>query len=442
MKKISILSTSLFLGALAMSACSTSQYANSGGQDNMYFMASDAKLATEYAVQNNNPESFESLGSVNLDTYPNENFSSKNVNPEYIAKYSNTEEVSSDDMVYFDEGGDVSSEGDINAYNDYRVNQGNSNNGNFGNSFFPTMSFSMGYMGGFSPWGYGYMPFYEPFMMPGYMYPSYGFGFRPGFSMGINIGFGIGFGSFWGPSYAWGGYPGYGWGGYPSYGWGGYPGYINRPIYVLPGGEYGDRRIVRGARSTRGAGLANASNARSSAILPNTSRAQARNAAVNSPRNRSLVSGSNNSSRVTSRDFGNSQNDYYTSRSRVGTTRNVSSPAVNRTPTRTTRSAMPSSRPSYTRNNVRTSNAYNNSTRNNRGYTNSRPSYNRSSSPSYNRSNIPARRTPTYSPSRTTSPTRSTMSTPSRSSGSSVSTGSRSSGSSVSRGSSRGGRGN
>lgn len=431
----------MILGALAMSACSTNKLATSGSQDNLYFMASDARVATEFAVQNNTPESFESLGSLNTESYQGENFSSRNVNPEYIARYSAVEDTSSNDMVYFDEGIEASGEGDINAYDNYRV--GNSNS-SFGSGFNPSMSFNIGYMGGFSPWGMGfYNPFYDPFYMPGMMYPS--FGFRPGFSM--SIGFGFGFGSMWGPSYGWGGYPGFG---YPGYGF--YPGYgYNRPIYVLPGGEYGDRRVVRGARASRGGGLATASsNSRTSAILPSTSRAQARRDAVNSPSNRSLVSGTN--TRSASRQFGNSQNDYYTnSRSRVGTTRNVSSPAATRSVTRS-RSAMPSARPSYSGTNSRSSNSYNSPSRNSGTYNrSSSPSYNnRSSSPSYNRSNIPSRTTPSYgTPSRTNSPNSGTTntrtySTPSRSSGSSgISTGgSRSSGGSVSSGSSRGGRGN
>lgn len=451
MKKISLLTSSVILGAFAISACSTNRLASTGGeQDNLYFMASDARIATEFAVQNNNPESFESLGSLNTETYQGENFSTRNVNPEYIARYSATEDTASNDMVYFDEGIASAGEGDINAYDDYRVN--NSNTSSFGSGFNPSISFSLGYMGGFSPWGMG---FYDPFYMPG-MFPSYGF--RPGFSLGFGIGFGFGSMWGWGPSLGLGwGYPGFG---YPMYGFGypvyGYPGYgfpgygYNRPIYILPGSEYGDRRVVRGSRGTRGAGLATAnSRSRSSAILPSTSRAQARRDAINSPTNRSLVSGNN--TRSASRQFSSSKNDYYTNgRTRVGTTRNVSSPAVTRSATRS-RSAMPSARPSYSGTNSRSSNPYYNSpSRNSRTYRSTSPSYNRSASPSYNRSNIPAGRTPSYgtSPSRMSSPSRNTntrtFSTPSRSSGSGISTGgSRSSGGSVSRGSSsRGGRGN
>lgn len=440
MRKISIFTSSVILGALSLSACSTNKLATTGEQDNLYFMASDARVATEFAVQNNNPESFESLGSLNTESYQGENFSSRNVNPEYIARYTAVEDTSANDMVYFDEGIETSGEGDINAYDNYRV--GNSNSSSFGSGFYPSMAFNVGYMGGFSPWGMGfYNPFYDPFFMPGMMYPSYGF--RPGFSIGIGIGFGFGYGSMWGPNYGWGGYPGFG---YPIYG---YPGYgYNRPIYVIPGGEYGDRRVVTGSRYTRGGGLATttSSGSRSSAILPSTSRAQARRDAVNSPSNRSLVSGTD--TRSASRQFGNSQNDYYTnSRSRVGTTRNVSSPAATRSVTRS-RSAMPSARPSYSGTNSRSSNSYNSPSRSSGTYNrSSSPSYNRSASPSYNRSNIPSRTTPSYrTPTRTTTPSRTnnTFSTPSRSSGSSgMSTGgSRSSGGSVSSGSSRGGRGN
>jgi hypothetical protein len=301
----------------------------------------------------------------------------------------------------------------------------------------------------------------SPFGMGGFYDPFWGgaYGFRPGFSLNIGFGFGnpffrpmfgmpmYGMGGFynpWGPVYGMGGF------GYPMYGYS--PMFPSNPIYVLPGGEYGDRRVVRGARPTRGSSLAASSRVGSvsnAAMQPSTARAQARRDVLNSSNNatsRRLVSNSDNS-RVSARDFSSSQNDYYNSRSRTGSTRNVSSAAMDR-PVSRTRSAMPSARPSIGNTNSRTINS-------GRGGTvrSSYPTNSRSSSPSYNRSNVPSRTTsPSYNrgntntrtvtPTRTSNPTRSTMptmSTPTRSSGSS------SGSSGVSRSSStptRSGRGN
>lgn len=389
-------------------------------------MASDAKVATEYAVQNNNPEHFQSLSSTSTEPIPQESFSSRNVNPDYIARYQAEEDTVQDDIVYFDEGAEVAENNpDINAYDNYRVS-GSGNNSNFNSSlaFNMGMMYGMGSMGmmyGMNPWGMG--GFYDPFWGPS-------FGYRPGFSMSIGFGFGspyyrpgFGYGGFYDP---WG-MPMYGWAGYPRYGYA--PIYVTNPIYVLPGGEYGDRRVVRGARPTRGSSLAvsRGGNRSNAALQPSTARAQARrDVLTNSSSSRRIVSNSDNS-RVSARDFSSSQNDYYNSRARQGSSRNVSSAALDR-PVSRTRSAMPSARPSVGNTNSRSINSGRGGTvRSSYPATNSRsssPSYNRSnvpsrtSSPSYNRSNTNTR---TVSPTRSTTPTRSTptYSAPTRSSGSS-----------------------
>jgi hypothetical protein len=371
----------VIIGAVTLSSCSTSQIASTSPSDNLYFMASDAQISSTYAVANNTPETFEQFEQAQ--TVPNESFSSRNVNPEYLAKYSATPEETGDEVVYFDDNTETqSTQGDIDAYNNFSVNN---NNNSFNSGFNSGLAFSMGFMTGFNPWGFG---MWDPFWGPSFGWGA-GWGFRPGFS--INIGFGFGspfwgspwgnpfyrpgwggfYDPFWGPSYAWGGGWGPGWG-MPIYG--------NRPIYVLPGGEFGDRRIVRGARPTRGASLAGVSGDRSNAVLPNTSRAQARRSAMS---NRSLVS--SDRSRVPARDFSNSQSDYYNSnRSRIANSspRNTGSAAMNRSSATRSRSAMPTARPS-TR------------TMDRSGYAPSRSmnNYNsrRSTSPSYNRSAIPSR---------------------------------------------------
>jgi hypothetical protein len=448
MKNINAITTSFILGSLALASCSTNKIATNADQDNLYFMASDTQVATEYAVQNNKPESFESLSTVGADTYSQENFSSRNVNPDYIAKYQAETEVQDEGTVYFDETGEPNAVQDINVYNNYTTAGSGFNSG-----FNPAFSLGMGL--GFG--GYGMGGFYNPFF-------GYGPGFRMsmGFGWGspyMGMGMGMGFGY---PMFGYPMYPMYGFGspmfGYPMYGYG-YPGYGN-PIYVLPGGEYGDRNVVVGARPSRGASLAGAGyrGSTNSAAIPNTARAQARNEALSSgATNRRIVSSGENS-RVSSRDFGTSQNDYYSnSRSRVatGTTRNVNSPAVDRGATTRSRSAMPTSRPSTSVGSTNSRSAVGNI--NTPSRSTSSPSYNRSTSPSYNRSTTPSYNQRSTSPSydRSTTPSRSNnnapgYSAPSRSSSSpSFSAPSRSSGGSTSgssgggaSGGSRTGRGN
>lgn len=408
MKNIKVITTSFILGSLALASCSTNKIATNADQDNLYFMASDTQVATEYAVQNNKPESFKSLSSVNADTYSQENFSSRNVNPDYIAKYQAETAVQEEGTVYFDETGAADTVQDINVYNNYYANGAGFNSG-----FNPAISVGLGF--GFG--GYGMGGFYNPY-----------YGYGSGLSMSIGFGWGspymgMGFG-FGYPMFGYPIYPMYGFGypmfGYPMYGYGypryGYPGFGN-PIYILPGGEYGDRNVVVGARPTRGASLAGAGyrGSTSSAAVPSTARAQARSEAMNSnATNRRVVSSAENS-RISSRDFSTSQNDYYSnSRSRVatGTTRNVNSPAVDRGATTRSRSAMPTSRPSTSVGGTNSRSSVGNI--NTPSRSTSSPSYNRRTSPSYNRSTAPSYNQRSTSPSynRSTTPSRSNNNTP------------------------------
>ncbi|MFT4855910.1 MAG: hypothetical protein ACI9UV_000027 [Algoriphagus sp.] len=463
MKNFSTKITTIILGGLTLISCSTNKLAVNDSQDNLYFMASDAKIATQYAVQNNNPEEFETLSTLNSNAFEQENFSSRNVNPDYIARYQTDSIEGVDEVVYFDEAIDENgqSTGNIDAYNNFRVSgSGNSNMIN------PAMSFNMGLgMGMMSPYGMGMgmmrpfgMGMMNPYGMGGFYDPFYSpWGFRPGFNLSLGFGFGNLYNPFWGPNL------GYGlgnsmFGGYPGFG---YPAYGGRPIYVLPGGEYGDRRVVRGARPTRGSSLTTASmNPSNAAIQPSTARAQARQDVLNSRSGgRTNVINSGSNARVSTRDFSSSQNDYYSnSRSRNTmnqSTRNSASPAMNRSVTRSSGSAMPSARPSAIPSNSRSYSGPSRSdyNRSSNSYTNSRavsPSYNRSTSPGrggnsgYTNGGTNSR---TYStPSRSNNTP--SYSTPSRSSSGGVSTGgggaSRSSGSTggASSGGSRGGRGN
>ncbi len=416
----------------------------------MYFMASDVKMATQYAVENNNPQSFKNISQE--PALVEENFSSRNVNPEYISRYQATENATTpeDGVVYFDEGvQQQTATGNINAYDNYTA----SNGGSGSNS--PNVNFNFGLGFGYSPYGWGMSP---------YMGINYGWGMMPGLSIGIGIGMGWGYPMY--PGYGWGYpmYPGYGWG-YPMYGYGypvypTYPIYPGYPSYILPGGEYGSRQVVYGARPTRGSSITNTGIRVSEAgVMPGTARAEARKSpnAVNSSARR-LVASEN--SRVATRDFSSSQNDYYnSSRSRTTTTtKNTNSAASDRAASTRSRSAIPSARPSAVGSPGNDIRNYANPSRSSNPNYNTRtssPSYNRGTVPSYNRSTSPSynnRTTTSPSYNRSVAPTRSndntsTFSSPSRTStggGSSFATPSRSSGGSSggSVGGSRGGRGN
>lgn len=429
-----------------------------GETDDLYFMASDARVATEFAVNNNNPNNFQRLNQTTQEEFQQENFSARNVNPEYIARYQAESNTADEGSVYFDDNQVADNNPNINIYNNYSSNPGNNFNSGFGGSpfFNPMMMggfspWGMG-MGGFSPWGMG---MYDPFWGGGFgMMPGMGFGFRPGFNMSIGLGFG--FGNRWmHPGFGWGGgfydpfFPrfGMGFGGlYSGFGYGGFGyGGFGRPIYVLPGSEFNNRQITRGTRPTRGSSLAPSTGARSSALAaPTNSRAAARRDATSS--GRTLTS--TPSSRNARTDFGSSQNDYYNSansrtgsntRSAIPSSRNVGSPAMNRGANRV---GSQSAAPSYRTVAPNTRNSRSNYGTTPAGRTTS-PSYNRSASPSYNSRTAPSRGT--YSaPNRTTTPTRSapSYSAPSRSTGGSVGGGGGSrGGGGASSGGSRGGRG-
>lgn len=469
MKNLSIISASLLMGSLAISSCSTNKMAASSN-DNLYFMASDVKVATQYAVANNNPSTFQNLAKEPV--APQESFSSRNVNPEYLSRYGQSSAIEENEVVYFDDSQSQttsSNQPNIDVYNSFSVNNFNTNRG-WGNTAF---NVGMGFgFGGFSPWGMG---FYDPFFNPFW-------GFRPGINVGLNFGWGRPFYDPFNPFFGFGGFGGMGgfydpfWGGGfmgSPWGWG-RPIYATGPIIVLPGNEFANRRVVYGSRPTRGSSMVSGARGMGqSAVVPSTARAQARanaaNASVDSPRR--VLSSEN--ARGASRDFSSTQNDYYNSgRSRVantGTTRNMNSAASDRGSVSGGRGSVPSARPSSAYpSNTRGYDAPSRSSSYSSGYDRgSSPSYNRSESPSYNRSTTPGNNSRSTSPSynRSTSPSYSNSGSPSRSNynntpsysapsrsssgysgGSSYSAPSRSSGGSSGGGSysggSRGGRGN
>ena len=454
MKKIAFISASALLCTSVLVSCTSNKMAVNSFDDNLYFMSADVKKATENAVANNQPATFQNLASSTV--VPQENFSSKNVNPEYLSRYGQLNTSSGEDVVYFEENQSANSTStpNIDVYNTFRISNFNSGWGNsgWGNSAFNFgySPFGMGMMG-MSPFGMG---MYDPFFNPGW-------GWRSGFNLGFGMGMGwgrpfynpfnsyLGFGGFYDPF----------WGinamGSP-WGWN-RPIYTSGPIIIMPGNEFGNRNIVYGARPSRGASLSNGGGGVIESVgTPNTARAQARENAANangaSPRR--LVSTESN--RSATRDFSTSQNDYYSSgRSRVeSSTRNVNSAASSRgdvAPSRSSaQSARPSSTPSstgrgynsnpysdsYNTGATRSTNSspsYNRSSGSNNGATRS-TSYGRSESNGYNSGSAPSRSN--YNSSGFSAPSRSSsgesFSAPSRSS--SGSSGSSSSGGSRGRG--------
>jgi hypothetical protein len=448
MKKLAFISASALVCASVLVSCTSNKVAVNSFDDNLYFMSADVKKATENAVANNQPATFQNL--ANSTVVPQENFSSKNVNPDYLARYGQLNTSSGHEVVYFEENQNstTGTTPNIDVYNSFTVSNFNSGWGNtaFNYGFSPfgmgMSPFGMGMMG-FSPFGMG---MFDPFWGPGW-------GWRPGFNVGLNLGWGRPMFSPFNPYLGWGGFYDPFWGGNA---WGspwGRPIFATGPVVILPGSEYADRRVVYGARPSRGSSMSNGGGGvAQSGGTPNTARAQAREnvANANGASPRRLVS--TESPRSASRDFSTSQNDYYsTGRSRVeSTSRNVNSAASERSAVSTSRNASQSARPSAAPSS--TGRGYN--------YSPSGSSYstgtNRStSSPSYNRAtgtNSDTRSSSSYGRSGASgynsgsssnrSSNSSSFSSPSRSSsGSSYSAPSRSSSGSSSSSSSGGSRG-
>lgn len=441
------------LAILGLAACNPSINAtkSAGEIDNLYFMASDARIATEFAVKNNNPENFEEIDQIRSFDNEQDNFSAKNVNPEYIAKYQRSSEPVEEGNVYFDDAGDQSDvpqgNADVNAYDNFR---GSNGGGSVNNNFFmnPMMGMGMNPMMGMGMYPMGGLGMYDPFW-------GSGFGMRPGFNMSLGMGFGWG-SPFMGSGFGWGSpfmRSGFGWGSpfmRPGFGYdpffgsgfgmmgGGLYGYgggmwgrgLYNPVIVLPGGEINRRQLVQSARPSRGSSLANSTPRSRNVAQPASSRAAARRDAMSSSSSRTAR---NRASSANS--FDRSQNDYYNSASAAPARRNINSPAMNRSGSTTNRNsyAAPSRSGSAVN---RTAPPRNISNSRRSGDTNNRstyssPSRTRNSSPSYNRN---SRSTAPRSYQRSTStPSRSSYSAPSRSS-SSYSAPSRSSGGGASRG--------
>jgi hypothetical protein len=403
---------------LMLWSCMPDQYASVSEYDDIYFSSADMR-EVNYAslVQNNEPQNFSSYHN-NAENIQMENFSAKNVNPDYIARYANQNSTTSDSFGsddYFVESygnngtsnqGNLANQGQNTTYNNYRVTN---NNGFGGMGMMSPFGMGMG-MGGFgmspfgmgmgmSPWGmggfgmspFGYDPFFDPF------FPRSGFGMSVGFGFS-NFGFGMGsmrmrnmmamtYGS---PFYGGGfgnpffmdpwmspfGFNHFGYGGFGAFG---SPfGFGNRfysPVVIINNSDVPRQQYVRGPRDGRSSQFANA----------NTNMTPATRSAVAAQRSNA---GAN---QVTSqrRDFTQTQNEYYqnsrrsVASSNTNATRNTASAITSNTRRGYTPSTVNNSRrgsttnygrPATTTTNSRSNSVMNNSSTRSRMGTSTPPS--------------------------------------------------------------------
>ncbi len=227
-RRHSILSGLAAIGLLGMSACATTdQLSQYDEGDDMYFNAKDRNLVSFTALNESEKASYDNKGSYK---YDDDNYSSKNVNPDLVAEYQNDNNKKADDQ------------------GEYYVEEQDRNYGNrpiINNNYYGQP------YGGYGNSGFN-NPYYDPFYSSAYGgFGGYGgFGrnsfFRPGLNIGMSFGFGSPFG--WGrPYYGYNGFGGFG----NSYGYGGFYdpfspfndpyGYAYNPYY---GGGYGYRPNV------------------------------------------------------------------------------------------------------------------------------------------------------------------------------------------------------
>ena len=324
--------------------------------DDMYFNKSDRKTSK---IEKADVFSDNGNASINSNykkiTESTETYSSKNINPEYIARYKSSEanevndrslqnkSYSSDD--YFVEGYDRNSYvGDTSNKIDYaalamrdKMSYSNYNRSYASPSwrFRPYMNMGMGF--GY-PYGFGYDPFmmgYGPMMSMGF---GFGFGSGYGFSpMSYNLA--MSYGTGYNPWGGWGGYPGYynpyrmsgfydPWG-MPMYGYNPYfrnyyyGGFSPAVIAVANSGSIYDqgRRIEYKPRTTR----SSVSSVRTDRNVENT-RIASSEERVRVPSRAVSTSGAR-----TSRDYSKVQNEYYSrARRNSSSTQRISTSSATR----------------------------------------------------------------------------------------------------------------
>ncbi len=298
--------------------------------DDMYFTKSDRKTVKVEAKKSNASEV--SAPSYKEAVATTENVSSKNINPEYIARYKETEsnEASAySDQDYFVE--DYNRDSLITRQIDYaalnkreQMSQSNQNRNysspSWGFSPYMSMGYGMGYG---MPYGYGY----DPFMMgfgPSY---SMGFGFGSGFYPSMSMSMSMSWGTGYNPWRGWGAYPysPYGMYGYDPFAYGaGYPSYYggrycspysgfgmygmnsfygnNRPIYVINGSEQNLNYKPRTNRSYADSKISRTNTTENTRVSTASSRVRVPESVTNSP---------TDNNRVSSKDYSRTQNEYY-----------------------------------------------------------------------------------------------------------------------------------
>ncbi|MEP2771302.1 MAG: hypothetical protein ABJH05_04090 [Fulvivirga sp.] len=409
--------------------------------DDMYFSAKDRKQVKYVSDDKAVTQDLNQVSQVSQN--PAESFSSKTVNPEYIAKYqaASQQEATAEfaDDEYF-----------VEDYNDNNLNQVTND---FQNSSQVAVRDRYGNISYFRDYSDVYWsdPFlyegtvFDPFYRPYYSRFGYGNRWNRPWRSGWSVSVGWGWNS-WGYNpwnTGWSYNAGWGW----NYGWGwnswnngwcppyyGYNGWGNN-VVVINNYENRSNRVYRSGRASSRSGIVN-SNSRRRSIASSNSRVDNDRSSTNG---RSEVSSTSRSRYISEsnsrRDYDDAQSKYYR-RSRSS----VSSGDDNRSYTsrsRSTSNYTPNSRSNYSSRSStinRSSAPSNNRSYNSRSYNNSRSSGSSYSRPSNSRSNG-------YSPSRSSGNSRSSgynrssgsssrSSGVSRSSSSSRSSGSRSSGSS------------
>lgn len=423
-------------------------YAQNKEYDDLYFTPNDRvkvkKVEAEDRVVLNSREVQQ------LAANPVENYSAKNVNPEFIARYQAPSEEYSSDSEYAAEGEYFNEDYNYNNTNTSNVSHNNADvaiRDRYGNAaYFDDVS-DVYWSDPFYYEGSIFDPFYSPHR---YGHNRYSYGYRP-FRSGWSLSFG--FGNAWGMRSGWhSGFSfGYGWGSgyydpfyssyydpfyspyYGSYYGYGYP-YRNNVVVINNYESRNDRTIKRGPGTSRSGSLVDNNRSRGVSTNESTGRSSSTSRVATS-REREYV----NTSR-TSRENLDAQSRYYRRSREAVTSQNNAVPTNSRT--YDSRSRSSSNYSTDSRSSTRSRSSY---TRPSNSNSNSNSSYNRSesnsrtySTPSRSRSNS------NYTPSR--SSRSSSYSAPSRSSssGSSISSGSssRSSSGTRSSSSSRSRRGN
>lgn len=348
------------LPALALFAwsCAPEQYASRTEFDDIYVSSKDIKeVGFEQLVSNNQAQNFNRLQQA-PEINELENFSAKNVNPDFLARYSNdasTADLTSDDYFVEDFNANQNQNGGLlgnTTYNNFMVNnnQGFGGNPMFWDPFWdpmwgPGMS-TWGMMNTFGPMGaWGFGPRWTTGISFGVGFGNMGwnrwnrfnrFGWNrltPAWFFG-NPGMGMGWDPFfWDPWYnpgIAGFYSPWNMGRFGMWGgnmWGGWNSpFINNGLVVINNGERPLRNVVRGPRDGRSSMYARNAGG-SNTLVPSAAPTRSAVAAQSGRSSASRVA--SNTARST-RAFNSSQNELYSASRRAAMSSRSSSYASSR----------------------------------------------------------------------------------------------------------------